>query len=294
MSTNVGAAGRQEAALQTQAAPRGGRYYRRFGLVERVMHAGLMFSFIGCALSGLPLLFPYTGWARGLAALMGGFEGAALVHRVSATVMVIVFLSHIFQFLWRGLASGNILSVLWGPNSLMPQPQDIVDLYQHAKFFLGFGPRPKFDRYTYWEKFDYMAVFWGMFIIGGSGLLLWFAVPLSHWLPGWVFNIATLVHGEEALLAVGFIFTIHFFNGHVRPEKFPMDLVIFTGRISEHELKDERPQEYDRLVREGRLAAIEATPPSAGAVTFGRVIGGTALVLGIVTILLILYGLLVG
>lgn len=73
-----------------------------------------------------------------------------------------------------------------------------------------------------------------------------------------------------------------------------MDLVIFTGRISEHELKDERPQEYERLLREGRLAQIETTPPAAGAMTFGRVIGGTALVLGIVTILLILYGLLIG
>jgi cytochrome b subunit of formate dehydrogenase len=293
MSTNASAAG-SAAAQNSQTTQQGVRYYRRFGPVERVLHAGLMFSFIGCALSGLPLLFPYTGWARGLAALMGGFEGAALVHRVSATVMVIVFVSHIFQFLWRGLASGNIVTVLWGPNSLVPQPEDVVDIYLHVKYFLGFGPRPKFDRYTYWEKFDYMAVFWGMFIIGGSGLLLWFAEPMSHWLPGWVFNVATLVHGEEALLAVGFIFTIHFFNGHVRPEKFPMDLVIFTGRISEHELKEERPQEYERLLRQGRLAQVETTPPGAGAIIFGRVVGGTALVLGIVTIVLILYGLLVG
>jgi hypothetical protein len=129
-----------------------------------------------------------------------------------------------------------------------------------------------------------------MFIIGGSGLLLWFAIPLSAWLPGWIFNIATLVHGEEALLAVGFIFTIHFFNGHLRPEKFPMDMVIFTGRISDHELREERPLEYERMKREGRLAAIEATPPAPGAVMFGRIVGGTALVLGILTVLLIVYG----
>ncbi len=92
-----------------------------------------------------------------------------------------------------------------------------------------------------------------MVIIGGSGLLLWFPVFFSKLLPGWMFNIAALIHGEEALLAVGFIFTFHFFNGHVRPAKFPMDTVVFTGRISEHELKDERATEYERLVREGRL-----------------------------------------
>jgi cytochrome b subunit of formate dehydrogenase len=271
-----------------------GRYYRRFGLYERLQHGGMMFAFIACALSGLPLLFPYTGWARTVAGLMGGFEAAALVHRVGATLMAIVFFAHILHFLWRGLATGSLLSVLWGPNSLVPQWKDVTDIWDHMKFFLGKGKRPQFDRYTYWEKFDYMAVFWGMFIIGGSGLILWFAEELSPWLPGWAFNVATLVHGHEALLAVGFIFTIHFFNGHLRPEKFPMDMVIFSGRLSEHELREERPLEYERLRREGRLAAIEAAPPSAGVVAFGRLVGGTALVLGLITVFLILYGLFTG
>ena len=76
----------------------------------------------------------------------------------------------------------------------------------------------RLDRYTYWEKFDYWAVFWGMGIIGASGLFLWFPVFFSRFLPGWIFNVALLIHGEEALLAVGFIFTMHFFNGHLRPE----------------------------------------------------------------------------
>ncbi len=141
--------------------------------------------------------------------------------------------------------------MLWGPDSMVPQPQDIIDIWRNFKWFVGKGPQPKFDRWTYWEKFDYWAVFWGMFIIGGSGLLLWFPVFFSKLLPGWMFNIAALVHGEEALLAVGFIFTFHFFNGHLRPQKFPMDTVVFTGRISEHELKDERLVEYERMVREG-------------------------------------------
>jgi cytochrome b subunit of formate dehydrogenase len=277
--------------IEATAQAAGGRYYRRFGLFERVLHAGLMFSFIGCALSGLPLLFPYTGWAKTVAALMGGFQGAGLVHRVCATVMCTVLVAHVIQFLWRGLAAGGLLNVLWGPNSLVPQPKDVVDMYQHMKYFLGLGPRPQFDRYTYWEKFDYMAVFWGMFIIGGSGLMLWFAIPLSSFVPGWFYNVATLVHGKDALLAVGFIFTIHFFNGHLRPEKFPMDLVIFTGRISEHELQEERPLEYERLKRDGRLNSIEATAPASGTVAFGRIVGGTALVLGIITVILIIYGL---
>jgi hypothetical protein len=104
-----------------------------------------------------------------------------------------------------------------------------------------------------------------------------------------MFNIATMVHGEEALLAVGFIFTIHFFNGHLRPEKFPMDTVIFTGRISEEELKNERAVEFERLQREGRLAAKQAPPPTLESRAFGWFVGGTALSLGIVAIVLIIY-----
>ena len=100
------------------------------------------------------------------------------------------------------------------------------------RWFLRLGPQPRFDHFTYWEKFDYWAVFWGMGVIGGSGLVLWFPEFFSRFLPGSWFNIALLVHGEEGLLAVGFIFTIHFFNSHLRPDKFPMDPVIFTGHVS--------------------------------------------------------------
>lgn len=291
MSGSIGAPAPATAAAHASAHPV--RYYKRFGMLERVLHVLLMFSFLGCSLSGAPLLFPYAGWAKFVASLMGGYEGAALVHRASAVLMGGIFVVHIFTFLWRGLASKSILTVLWGPNSMMPQPKDVVDIYQHVKFFLGLGPRPKFDRYTYWEKFDYMAVFWGMFIIGGSGLMLWFFEPLSAYLPGWVFNLCTLIHGHEALLAIGFIFTIHFFNGHLRLEKFPMDKVIFTGKVTEHELMEERPLEYERLVKEGRLQSLEAPPPTSTSLLVARYIGGGALILGLITIALMLISVFV-
>jgi hypothetical protein len=129
-----------------------------------------------------------------------------------------------------------------------------------------------------------------MAIIGGSGLLLWFPEAFARVVPGWVFNIALLVHGEEALLAVGFIFTIHFFNSHLRPEKFPMDLVIFTGRVSEEALRDERPAEYARLVKRG-MRLGDAGAPSARSVMVGRLIGSIAVGVGLTVMLLIVYGM---
>lgn len=265
------------------------RYYRRFTPLERIMHAALMLTFVGCALTGLPLLYSNQPWAVTMSHILGGFETAGLVHRFCAFVMIVVFVGHVGIVFSRAIARRDVLGILWGPDSMVPQPQDAVDIWRNFKWFVGRGPRPQFDRWTYWEKFDYWAVFWGMFIIGGSGLLLWFPFFFGKLLPGWMFNIAGLVHGEEALLAVGFIFTIHFFNGHLRPEKFPMDTVVFTGRISEHELVTERRVEYDRLARDGRLAAKETTAPTAESTWFGWLVGGTALALGIVAIVLIVY-----
>jgi cytochrome b subunit of formate dehydrogenase len=264
------------------------RYIVRFGRVERIQHGLLMTSFLALAATGLPLLFSETGWARFLARLLGGFELAGLLHRFFALVLIGVFVFHVGRLAQRIFVRGE-RSLLWGPVSMVPQPRDLVELYQHVKWFLRVGRRPEFDRFTYWEKFDYWAVFWGMFIIGGSGLMLWFPELFSRWVPGWVFNIAMLVHGEEALLAVGFIFTIHFFNGHLRPEKFPMDLVIFTGRVPEHEFRHERALEAARLDAQGELERLVAPPPSAKLVRWGRIGGTVAVTVGLSLFALIVY-----
>jgi cytochrome b subunit of formate dehydrogenase len=136
---------------------------------------------------------------------------------------------------------------------MVPNKNDWRDFIAHQKWFFGHGPRPQFDRWTYWEKFDYLAVFWGVAMIGASGLIMWFPLFFTRFLPGWVINVALIIHSDEALLAAGFIFTFHFFNTHFRLEKFPMDTVIFSGRISKTEMLHERKLWYDRLVAEGEL-----------------------------------------
>ena len=262
------------------------RHVLRFDAVDRTLHGFLMFSFLGLAATGMPVLFSDATWAFRLARILGGFTVIHVLHRVFATIMIGVFVTHVTRLV-RRVAIAKDYGVFWGPGSMVPQPKDLAEMAGHFRWFVGLGPRPVFDRFTYWEKFDYWAVFWGMAIIGGSGLMLWFPVLFSRFLPGWVFNIALLVHGEEALLAVGFIFTIHFFNGHLRPEKFPMDMVIFTGRVEEHELQAERPAEYARLTAAGPLP--DAGPPSPRARLIGRTVGTIAVVIGLTLVGLILF-----
>jgi cytochrome b subunit of formate dehydrogenase len=266
-------------------------YVKRFDVYDRVLHGLLMLSFFGLAATGLPLLFSDQPWARAMTHVLGSFEVAGWLHRVSALLLITVFLLHLVRVARRVVVKHDF-GVLWGPHSMVPQWRDVTDMMGHLRWFVGLGPRPQFERFAYWEKFDYWAVFWGMAIIGGSGLLLWFPVPFSHIVPGWVFNVALLVHGEEALLAVGFIFTLHFFNGHLRPEKFPMDPVIFTGRLTETELADERPGEYARVATRGELAGLRVEPPPAWLVRLGRVVGSVAVAIGLVLVGLILYAVL--
>jgi cytochrome b subunit of formate dehydrogenase len=253
-----------------------------------VLHGLMMVSFLGLAATGLPLRFSDAAWARRLSHVLGGFEIAGWLHRVSALLLIGVFAVHLGRLIKR-LFIKHDFGVLWGPHSMVPQWRDLTDMIGHLQWFLGAGPRPRFDRFTYWEKFDYWAVFWGMAIIGGSGLLLWFPVFFARFAPGWIFNIAMVVHGEEALLAVGFIFTIHFFNTHLRPEKFPIDRVIFTGSVTEAELEAERPDEFARLRRTRGLEALQVEAPPAWLVRFGNVVAVLAVGFGLTVIAFILY-----
>jgi len=160
------------------------------------------------------------------------------------------------------------------------------------KWFLGKGPRPQYGRWTYWEKFDYFAVFWGIFIIGSTGLTLWFPITFTRILPGWFINLATIIHSDEALLATGFIFTVHFFNTHLRPEKFPMDVVVFTGQMPLAELKRDKPMEYELLRSTGKLRERLAEPHPAVVVKMIRAFAWVALSLGFSIVIGIIYAMI--
>jgi cytochrome b subunit of formate dehydrogenase len=267
------------------------RYIKRFDPFDRFLHFLLMITFLGLSLTGLPLLFSTHVWAAVLARLLGGFRAAAVLHRTFAVGMLACFAMHLARLAFRLLVRRD-WGILWGPHSMVPQPRDVVQLFQSFRWFLGRGPRPRFDRYAYWEKFDYWAVFWGMAIIGGSGLILWFPTLFARILPGTVFNLALLIHGEEALLAVSFIFTIHFFNSHLRPEKFPIDRVIFTGTVTEEELRHERPAEYERVRTTGRLEELVAQPPTSAERKWAAISAILALGLGLLLVALTVYALI--
>jgi cytochrome b subunit of formate dehydrogenase len=268
--------------------------YVRFEGFHRTLHVIVIVSFLGLALTGLPLKYSEHVWAQRLANGLGGFESTSFWHRVCAVMTVFYFTAHliwlarkIFECRSEGMAWH---AILFGPDSMIPGLRDVRDLFRMFRWFFGLGQRPTFDRWTYWEKFDYWAVFWGVAIIGTSGLLLWFPEFFCRFLPGQLLNVAKVIHSEEALLATGFIFTIHFFNTHLRAEKFPMDMSMLTGLVTEEELKEERPELVERLKKTGSLEQYRAKTPSRTILYLTMLGGFIAVAIG----LALLVGILIG
>ena len=277
----------QEAPAQSHMITKKERYFVRFTRAQRTMHAVLFSTFLGLAATGLPLRFSESIWARRLASEVGGFGAILFFHKLCAIVLTIAFGLHVKEIFTRGIMNRE-KGIFWGATSMVANWKDVKDLFAHFRWFLGLGTKPKFERYAYWEKFDYWAVFWGMIVIGFSGYAMWFAPFFAHFLPGWALNAVLVIHSEEGLLAILFIFSIHFVNTHLRPGSFPMDMVIFTGVESEEEFKHKRTVEYERLAAEGKLESRLGEKPASWLVNFGRVIGTTAIVIGLVLLVLTL------
>ena len=270
-----------------------GKYVQRFTRLNRVLHICMIVSFLTLALTGLSLKFSYTGWAVVLSKFFGGFESAGYMHRFAAVIMIIVFLTHLYDvYRLKKKEFGTWKKMLLGENSMLFNKRDFKDFINSLKWFLGKAERPEYGRWTYWEKFDYFAVFWGMFVIGSTGMTLWFPEFFTRFVPGWFINVATIIHSDEALLATGFIFTVHFFNTHLRPEKFPMDIVIFSGSVPLEEFKLDRPEEYQKLIESGELEKYLVEPYPPIVIRAIKVFGWTALTIGLSMVLWIIYAMI--
>ncbi|UCF80553.1 MAG: cytochrome c3 family protein [Acidobacteriota bacterium] len=268
------------------------RQFRRFTRLNSILHVLMVASFLSLALTGMTLKFSYTNWALLLSNVLGGFESAGYIHRLAAVVMFGVFFVHLADLVKnKRKYYGSWRALLFGPDTMIPTLRDVREAWGSLKWFVGRGERPSYGRWTYWEKFDYFAVFWGIAIIGSTGLILWMPELFTLLLPGWLINVATIIHSDEALLATGFIFTVHFFNTHLRPEKFPMDITVFTGRMPLEEFEDERPDEHRALVESGELEKYLVEPLPSVVVRTIRGFAWAALAVGFIMVVWIVYAM---
>jgi len=221
----------------------------RFDLSARIQHVILFVTFLILAFTGLGLKYAYAEPSSAWITIWGGPKMAGDIHRVAGIIMLLDFIYHQFYLL-----------NLWRKKDLrltiVPMPKDVFDFFQNMAYYVGLSrTKPHFGKFNYMQKFDYWAVYWGMFIIGASGLFLAFPILASHlfpaWSLAWIWDLLYVMHSDEALLAIVFILFFHFYNEHLRSDVFPMGYLWLTGKMSTVEMKHRHPAEYEYLFGRG-------------------------------------------
>jgi cytochrome b subunit of formate dehydrogenase len=251
----------------------GKKYFYRFTLNQRIQHIILAWAVVTLVLTGMPLKFHDAAWAPYLYALFGGIKAAPIVHKVAGSILLILFIFHVFYLayiIWKfqmepmkrseGLTAGKVTKVLL-TQPLVPNLKDALDIRDLLKYLLFFtNKRPDGDRFTWKEKFDYWAPFWGMVIIGFSGLVLWNKELATMILPGEAINFSLIAHSDEALLAALFLFIWHWYNVHFSVSVFPMGTVFITGYLPEDLMVEEHYEHYVNVMKDAGLEK-EILPP---------------------------------
>jgi cytochrome b subunit of formate dehydrogenase len=269
------------------------QHVRRFNVSHTLLHLMIITSFLTLALTGMTLKFSDNTMFQWISDVLGGPSVLGQWHRIAAMVTGAYFVLHLMQLVIL-FAKGKITvrGLFKEDYTMIPLMRDIQDMKANMLYFVGKGPKPSFGRWTYWEKFDYMAVFWGVAVIGLSGLILWFPEIVTRYVPGWVINVSYIIHGEEALLATIFIFVAHFFHTHLRPESMPLDPVVFTQRMPLSKFKEERPLEYQSLVDKNELEGRLLPPPTKWYMALVYLFGFSFVAIGIFIVLAIFYSII--
>jgi cytochrome b subunit of formate dehydrogenase len=249
----------------------------RFTFFQRLFHLLLMISFLVQAATGVGRMYVETNFGKILLIPFGSFSNALAWHKVVGIFMLLLFGVHLLYILIVVLKFKTVL----GPDSIIPNRADIQMVVSHLKWMLGRAKMPSFERWGYWEKFDYWAVFWGMFILGGTGLVLYEPITTSMILPGWIINVAFWVHRIEAVLAMAHVFLIHFAIAHLRRHNFPMDRAMFAGGTDLHSAKKERTAWITRLDHERRLNNLTSKDASLPSIISSYILGFSAILLGL-------------
>ncbi len=215
------------------------RTFERFGKNFRAQHMLMFVSVIILVITGMPLKFPEFDFAKFIIIdLLGGLENSTFLHRVGAVGLIIVGLWHLIYTVASRLGRRDFILMI-------PYPQDIKDFFTTIFYYIGRRKTgAKFGRFSFIEKFDYWAVYWGMIIMIGSGSIMWY----KEIFPKYIFDIAREAHSDEGLLATLAIVVWHFYNVHFNPEVFPMSWAWWHGQLTEKEMKHHHPLEYAQIM----------------------------------------------
>ena len=198
---------------------------------QRVQHIILLSSFFLLVLTGFALRYP-SSW---LGTLFVNEAVRSIVHRVAGVVLIAVSLFH----LWYVVKNPDGRRMI---QDMLPDWKDVTDARDAFRYYLGYSEqRPLFRRFTYAEKAEYWALVWGMFVMGSTGLMVWFKVGVGERVPGWWIDVALTIHWYEAVLATLAIIVWHLYGVMFDPDAYPMNWAWYDGKMSVESYEHEHP-----------------------------------------------------
>jgi cytochrome b subunit of formate dehydrogenase len=228
----------------------------RFTGAHRLQHVFLVTVFVILCLTGFPMKFSQAAWAPVLYDLFGGIHVAPIIHRVAGVALLAGFTVHVF-LIFLGVRrtvkqQGEQGVRVWVRTvvnlPMFPKLRDLRDLVGMTKYVFFLSPhRPNYDRFSWKEKLEYLGLFWGIPLLGVTGILLWAQDWSSRVLPGWTLNVAYLAHTYESLLAVAHITLVHLPGVFGRPGLSPLSGMVVNGMISPRVLAEEHGDELNGL-----------------------------------------------
>jgi formate dehydrogenase subunit gamma len=219
-----------------------GDYIARFDVHQRIQHFALMGSFIILAVTGMLRGFPTWPTFQWFTGVFGGADMLRLVHDVAAFIMIADCIYHIGYIGYGYFVKGR------SPAAMMPQLKDLKDIIHTSLWIFGMhNHEPEYDHFQYGQKIDYWAIFWGMPVMVITGIIMMFSSFFSQWLGGQWFAVVATAHRDEAVLATGFILIVHMYYGHLQTTAFPVNTVMFTGKMLKSKYKQWFGREYTQL-----------------------------------------------
>jgi len=227
-------------------SPVGKLYFVRLNNSEKIQHTIFMICFVVLVITGFMLKIP-----EGIIQKLGSagetvFLLRSLLHRIAGTVMILVSVYHLYYLIFKQAGRRWLFDML-------PRFKDLRDLLNNFLYYFGVKKDPpEFDRFSYKHKMEYGALIAGTILMSATGVIMW---SESRW-SKFIFDIATLVHGMEAILACLAIMIWHLYEIHLKPHKSPIDNVWITGVIDEEEMKAEYLFHYKKIMADPKLQEI--------------------------------------
>ncbi len=224
--------------------------YERLNRSERIQHILTLTTFFALVITGFALKFK---WSLPLVPDQVNVILRGWGHRIAAILMVVTSVYHLFYAAFTERGRGQVMRML-------PRWKDAEDVVGTIRYYLGLADhKPKFERYTYVEKAEYLALVWGTIVMVVTGFLLWFQDEALKHIPMWGLDVATLVHYYEAILATLAIIVWHLYYVLVNPDFSPMSFTWIDGKLSRHDMEHEHALELEEIERYARRG--ETPPP---------------------------------